>query len=91
MSAGLSSPDLAAGPAGTSRTIEVISSSDLRTAPMPSSDNDMLILKLSEVLGEKYVVADLDRCEELYTTEKHLALRSGHHFQLIEYRFSRVL
>ena len=52
-SAGLILPVLAAGPAGTSRTTEVYSSSLRSTAPMPSRDRDMLMLKFCETRGEK--------------------------------------
>ena len=49
-------PFLSAGPAGTKRRTEVYSSCISNTAPMPSSERDMLMLKFSEVRGEKYWV-----------------------------------
>ena len=56
MSAGFNAPDLSAGPAGTRRTMVVASSSVCSTAPIPSKESDMLMLKFVEVRGEKYWV-----------------------------------
>ena len=56
LSAGFNSPPFAAGPAGTKRTTSTLSSSLFSTAPMPSNERDMFMLKFSEVRGEKYSV-----------------------------------
>jgi len=45
-------PDWRAGPPGIVRWITVYSLSARSTAPMPSSDNRMLMSKFSDVLGD---------------------------------------
>ena len=91
-SEGFSAPDLSAGPAGTKRKILVASSSLCSTAPMPSNDSDILMLKLVDERGEKYWVCGSKVAAKALIkvwNASSLRLRSAI-FCWLRYRFANV-